>query len=175
MAMPQGHLVALCSDLGIPAERGAAMLSLLLSCAIASRLFWGTIADRLGGIRTVLAGSTMQASAMIGFMLTQDEAGLFAVSVLFGLGFGGIIPAYVVGIRELFPNAEASWRISLFLLFSGSGMAAGGWLAGVIYDAAGFYGAAFATGIAFNIVNLAVIGGLVLRGDRRLRPRFAEG
>lgn len=163
MAMPQGHLVAFCSDLGIRASHGAAMLSLLLGCAFLSRGFWGLVADRIGGLRTVLAGSVCQITALTGFLLTQDEAGLFAVAGLFGLGFSGIIPAYIVAIRDLFPAAEASWRIPTLLLFSGSGMAAGGWLAGVIYDYAGFYAAAFAVGIAVNALHIIVIGSLVLR------------
>ncbi len=163
MAMPQGHLVALCSDFGIPASHGAAMLSLLLGCAFISRQFWGLVADRIGGLRTVFAGSVCQIVAMAGFFLTQDELGLIAVAAIFGLGFSGIIPAYVLAVRDLFPAAEASWRVPTVLLFSGSGMAAGGWLAGVIYDHVGFYGAAFATGMVFNLANLILVGTLVLR------------
>ncbi len=169
MAMPQGHLVAFCSDVGISPAHGAAMLSLLLGCAFCSRVAWGAVADRIGGLRTVLAGSVCMFTAMAGFLLTQDEAGLFTVAAVFGLGFSGIIPAYVVAIRELFPAAEASWRIPTLLLFSGSGMAAGGWLAGAIYDYAGFYAAAFATGMAVNAAHIVVIGSLVLR--RRLPSR----
>jgi MFS family permease len=174
MAMPQGHLVAFCSDIGIPGTHGAAMLSVLLGCAFLARVFWGAVTDRIGGLRTVFAGSVCQITAMIGFLLTQDEAGLFAVAAAFGLGFSGIIPAYVVAIRELFPAAEASWRIPTMLLFSGSGMAAGGWLAGLIYDYTGFYAAAFATGIAFNLANILVVGALVWRQARRRRPILAR-
>jgi predicted MFS family arabinose efflux permease len=171
MAMPQGHLVAFCTDVGIAPAHGAAMLSLLLGCAFVSRQFWGLVTDRIGGLRTVLAGSVCQITAMTGFLLTQNEAGLFAVAAIFGLGFSGIIPAYVVAIRELFPAAEAPWRVPTVLLFTGSGMALGGWLAGAIYDWAGFYAIAFATGIAFNAAHILVIGSLVLRGSRvRLHP-----
>jgi MFS family permease len=169
MAMPQGHLVAFCSDLGIPGAQGAAMLSLLLGCAFLSRQFWGYVADRIGGLRTVLAGSVCQVTAMTGFLLTQDEAGLFAVAAIFGLGFSGIVPAYVVAIRDLFPAAEAAWRIPTLLLFSGSGMAAGGWLAGAIYDYAGFYAAAFVAGIMLNLVHIAIIGSLVARRGSLVR------
>jgi MFS family permease len=170
MAMPQGHLVAFCSDVGIPASQGAAMLSVLLGCAFLSRQFWGVVADRIGGLRTVLAGSFCQVLAMLGFLLTQDEAGLFAVSAAFGLGFSGIIPAYVLAVRELFPASEASWRVPSVLLFSGSGMAFGGWLAGAVYDYAGFYAIAFAAGIVFNVANLAVVGALVWRQSRTGLP-----
>lgn len=166
MAMPQGHLVAFCSDLGIKPGHGAAMLSLLLGTAFVSRQFWGWISDRIGGLRTVLAASACQAAALSGFLVTQDEVGLFTVATLFGLGFSGVIPTYVLAVRQLFPAAEAARRIPILLLCSGSGMAAGGWLAGIMYDHFGFYAPAFATGLAFNLANLALVGVLVARRQR---------
>jgi MFS family permease len=169
MAMPQGHLVALCTDLGIAQSHGAAMLSVLLSCAFFSRQFWGWISDRIGGLRTVLAGSACQIVAMVGFLMTRSEVGLFAVATFFGLGFSGVVPAYVLAVRELFPASEAAWRVPTLLLFSGSGMAAGGWLAGLLYDRFGFYGAAFLVGVMFNLANLLVVGALVLRRQHTLR------
>jgi MFS family permease len=142
------------------------MLSVLLGCAFVSRQFWGFVADRIGGPRTILAGSACQITAMIGFLLTRNEAGLFAVAAWFGLGFSGIIPAYVLAVRELFPASDASWRVPTVLLFTGSGMAFGGWFAGAIYDTVGFYAAAFAAGIVFNLAHLTVIGALVWRQYR---------
>jgi MFS family permease len=163
MAMPQGHLVAFCSDLGISRSMGALMLSVLLGTAFLSRQVWGVISDRIGGLATVLIGSAWQATSMTAFLLTQNEAGLFTVAAAFGLGFSGIIPAYVLAVRELFPASEASWRIPTLLLFSGGGMAAGSWLAGLIYDHLGFYAPAFAVGIGANIFNLLIVGVLVGR------------
>ena len=64
MAMPQGHLVALCTDLGIPATHGAAMLSVLLGTAFLSRQLWGWISDRIGGVLTVFIGSAWQIASM---------------------------------------------------------------------------------------------------------------
>ena len=125
MAMPQAHLPALCTDLGILASHGAAMLSVLLGTAFISRQFWGWVSDRIGGLNTVLIGSVFQIIAMTAFMLTQDEVGLFTVAAAFGLGFAGIIPAYILAIRELFPASEAYWRIPTFLLCSGMRHGAG--------------------------------------------------
>ncbi len=170
MAMPQAHLPALCSDLGILASHGAAMLSVLLGTAFVSRQFWGWVSDHIGGLSTVLVGSAFQILAMIAFMLTQDEVGLFTVSAAFGLGFAGIIPAYILAIRELFPAAEAYWRVPTFLLCSGTGMAIGGWLAGALYDHFGFYAPAFAAGVAANAVNLLIVGTLMFRSKSAGRP-----
>src|SRR5215475_8163847 len=100
MSMPQAHLVAFCSDLGISATHGAAMLSLLLGAGFLTRQIWGAISDRTGALLTLLMSSLLQAAAMTGFVVTQDEAGLFAVSAAFGIGFSALIPAYVLAIRE---------------------------------------------------------------------------
>src|SRR5947208_14401260 len=163
MAMPQGHLVEFCSDIGIPATHGAAMLSVLLGCAFLSRQFWGVVTCRSCGLRTVLAGSVCQITTMIGFLLTQDEAGLFAVAAAFGLGFSGIIPAYVVVLRDLFPASEASWRIPIWFFSNIVGMALGGWLAGYVYDGLGSYGPAFTFGVVLNLANIAIIASLAVR------------
>jgi MFS family permease len=163
MSMPQSHLVAFCSDLGISKAHGAAMLSVLLGTAFLCRQIWGLIADRIGGLRTVLLGSVIQTITISAFLFTQDEVGLFTVAAAFGLGFSGMIPATVLAGRELFPPAEAAWRIPTLLLCSGCGMATGGWLAGILYDHFGYYGPAFATGIAANLLNLAIILMLVGR------------
>ena len=171
MAMPQGHLVAFCSDLGIARSIGALMLSVLLGTAFLSRQIWGAISDRIGGLATVLIGSAWQAAAMVSFLLTQNEVGLFTVAAAFGLGFSGIIPAYVLALRELFPPAEAYWRIPTLLLFSGGGMALGGWIAGLLYDYFGYYAPAFAAGIGANILNLLIVGLLVAR--KRTRALWA--
>ena len=171
MAMPQGHLVAFCSDLGIASSTGALMLSVLLGTAFLSRQIWGAISDRIGGLATVLIGSGWQAASMTALLLTQNEVGLFTVAAAFGLGFSGIIPAYVLALRELFPASEASWRIPTLLLFSGCGMALGGWLAGLLYDHFGYYAPAFAAGIGANILNLVFVG--ILVGRQRLRISYA--
>jgi len=175
MSVPQAHLVAFCMDLGISPTTSATMLSVMLASAFIARQAWGALADRIGGLRTVLVGSASQALAISAFSLTQDEAGLFAVSAAFGFGFAGIIPAYSVAIRDIFPPSEASWRMPLTLFTAMSGMAAGSWFAGFLYDHFGYYAPAFTTGIVFNIVNLAIIGFLVFRlsGGRWANPYAA--
>jgi MFS family permease len=163
MSIPAAHIVAFCGDLGIKATHGAAMLSLMLGCAFLSRQAWGSLADRIGGLRTVMAGSACQAVAIALFLATQDEAGLFFVSAAFGLGFAGIIPSYSVAVRDLFPASEASWRMPLTLFTAMSGMAFGSWFAGALYDHFGYYAPAFGIAVIFNLLNLAIVGFLVFR------------
>jgi MFS family permease len=163
MSMPQGHLVAFCSDLGISAAHGAAMVSVLLGMAFVSRQFWGLVSDRIGGLYTMLVGSVIQMLGMAAFLLTQDEIGLFTVAALFGFGFSGLVPANVLASRELFPVNDAHWRMPMLLLCSGCGMATGGWLAGYLYDYFGYYAPAFAAGVGFNVLNFMIAGTLAFR------------
>ncbi len=163
MSMPQQHLVAFCSDLGISSAIGATMLSVLLGMGFFSRQGWGWLSDRMGGLLTALISSLMQCAAMSGFLFTQDTVGLFTVATAFGIGFSALIPAYVLTIRDHYPLSEAHWRVPSLLLFSGSGMAAGGWLAGYLYDIYGHYIPAFATGVAFNVANIALLFMLLVR------------
>lgn len=178
MALPASHLVAFCGDIGISATRGAAMLSVMLACAFLSRQFWGAAADRFGGLLTIMAGSACQMVTLAAFLLTRSETGLFVVAGAFGLGFSGIIPAYTVTIRDLFPAREASWRIPLILLTLMSGMAFGSWFGGRLFDAFLSYRMAFIVGVLFNIGNLVVILFLASRLPRRsysmsVTPPFA--
>ena len=163
MSIPQSHLVALCSDLGVQPSHGAAMLSLLLGAGFLSRQIWGLVSDRIGGIQTLLASSACQGVAMLGFVFTQNEVGLFAVAAAFGFGFAGLVPAYVLTLRELFPASEASWRIPVLLLCNATGMGTGSWLGGVLYDYFGYYAPAFAAGVAANVLNFALISMLAWR------------
>jgi MFS family permease len=163
MSMPQAHLVAFCSDLGISPVHGAAMLSVLLGTAFLSRQVWGALSDRLGGLYTMLAGSACQTVGLAAFLLTQNEFGLFTVSAAFGFGFSGLVPANILASRELFPVGEAYWRIPTLLLCSGTGMAVGGWVGGVLYDYFGFYAPAFAAGVAVSLINFTIVSTLALR------------
>lgn len=165
MAMPQVHIVAYATDLGYAAARGAEMLSLMLGFGIASRLLSGWISDHIGGLKTLLLGSSLQAIMLALFIPFDGLFALYLLSALFGLSQGGIVPSYTIILRTYFPPGQAGWRIGAVLLFTMLGMALGGWLAGMLYDLTGSYTAAFINGIGFNLLNLAIA--IVLLQRRR--------
>jgi MFS family permease len=162
MGLPQTHLIAFCSDLGILPTHGAAMLSAVLGTGLLCRQLWGLFSDRAGGLATLVVCSAIQVSALTAFLLTQDEIGLFTVSALFGLGFSGLVPAYVLVLRQFYPVREARWRIPALLLSSGSGTAIGAWIGGVLYDMFGYYGPAFLAAIVANLLNFTIVATLFL-------------
>ena len=169
MSMPQVHIVAYCADLGYGPARGAEMLSLMLGFGVLSRLASGLIADRIGGLATLIAGSFMQMLALLFYIPFDGLTSLYIVSAVFGLSQGGIVPSYALIIRDHFPAREAGRRISTVLTATVFGMALGGWMSGEIYDWTGSYTAAFLNGVAWNVLNLG-IALWILMGRRPAAP-----
>ena len=163
MAMPQVHLVAYCADLGFGAARGAEMLSVMFAVGIASRMFFGFVADRIGGLANLLLGSFLQMASLTLYLFFDGLASLYIVSALFGLVQGGIVPSYALVVREYFPSAEAGTRVGLVIMASLFGMGFGGWLAGAIFDSTGSYSAAFLNGVVWNAANVALVLWLLSR------------
>ncbi len=163
MSMPQVHIVAYCGDLGYGVARGAEMLSLMMAFGVISRIGSGFLADRIGGIRTLLIGSLAQGFALLFYLFFDSLTSLYLISAMFGLFQGGIVPSYAIIVREAMPAAEAATRVGIVIFASVVGMSFGGWVSGVIFDATGSYAAAFANGLAWNAVNIAIVVGLLIR------------
>lgn len=176
MAMPQVHIVAYCGDLGYGVARGAEMLSLMMACGIVSRIGSGYLADKIGGIPTLLVGSLAQGFALVFYLFFDSLASLYIISAMFGLFQGGIVPSYAIIVREAMPAREAATRVGIVIFASVFGMSFGGWVSGVIFDATGSYGAAFANGVAWNALNIGIVVLLLIRsrmGSVRAGPGFA--
>ncbi|MCK1616215.1 MFS transporter [Bradyrhizobium sp. 159] len=163
MAMPQVHIVAYCGDLGYGVARGAEMLSLMMGCGIVSRIGSGYLADKIGGIRTLLVGSLAQGFALVFYLFFDSLTSLYLISAMFGLFQGGIVPSYAIIVREAMPASEAATRVGIVIFASVFGMSFGGWVSGVIFDATGSYAAAFANGVAWNALNIGIVVLLLIR------------
>ena len=168
MSMPQVHIVAYCGDLGYGVARGAEMLSIMLGFGIISRVGSGFIADRIGGVRTLLLGSVLQGVALFLYLWFDGLISLYVISALFGLFQGGIVPSYAIIVREYFSPREAGTRLGLVLMATLLGMALGGWMSGLVFDLTGSYRAAFLNGLGWNLVNVAIMVWLLQRTRRRL-------
>ena len=170
MAMPQVHIVSLCVDLGYGPVAGAEMLSLMLFGGVGSRIVFGLIADRLGGVPTLLIGSTLQCIALFFYLPFDGLASLYLVSLVFGLSQGGIVPSYALIVREYMPAREAGARVGIVLMATIIGMAIGGWMSGWIYDLTGSYQMAFINGILWNVMNIAIMATIFMKSRSRAQP-----
>jgi MFS family permease len=168
MAMPQVHIVSYCGDLGYGVARGAEMLSIMMAFGVVSRIGSGFLADRFGGMVTLMIGSVAQAVALFFYLFFDSLPSLYLISAMFGLFQGGIVPSYAIIVRETMPANEAATRVGIVIFASVIGMSLGGWVSGVIFDMTGSYAAAFANGFAWNLLNIAIVLMLLLRSRQRL-------
>jgi MFS family permease len=166
MSMPQVHIVAYCGDLGYGVARGAQMLSLMLTLGVVSRIASGFLADAIGASATLMLGSFLQGAALLLYLYFDGLTSLYVVSGIFGLSQGGIVPMYAIICRELMPPREAATKIGLVTAATILGMAFGGYVSGVIFDATGSYRMAFLNGVAWNVLNFAVVAWLFWRRQR---------
>ena len=174
MSMPQVHIVSYCVGLGYGPAIGAQMLSLMLFGGVFSRVISGLAADKIGGIYTLLIGSSLQCLALLMYLPFDGMASLYVVSLIFGLAQGGIVPSYAVIVREYLPPKEAGARVGFVIMMTIIGMALGGWLSGWIYELTGSYQMAFINGIIWNGLNMAIILWILLRGTKQ-RPQLTAG
>lgn len=173
MSMPQVHIVAYCADLGYGMARGAEMLAMMLGAGMISRVTFGFIADRIGGLRTLLVSSILQGIALAFYLFFDGLTSLYLISIMFGLFQGGIVPSYAMIVRETMPSEGAGVRVGIVIFATVIGMSLGGWISGLIFDITGSYAAAFLNGLAWNLFNGAIALWLVLRSRPRLMPALA--
>ena len=114
-----------------------------------------------------LSPQELQGLALFLYLWFDGLTSLYVISALFGLFQGGIVPSYALIVREYFPPSEAGARVGVVIMATLFGMALGGWLSGLIFDLTGVYRAAFANGLLWNLVNVAVIAWLLQRARMR--------
>lgn len=161
MAIPIIHVVPLAMDRGVDASTAAGVLTLMMMVSILGRVGIGKVADAIGGVRALLLASATQTALIFWFTQVATPAGFSIVAVLFGVGYGGVIPAYAVIIRELVAPGRVGRVTGLVMLFGNVGMGTGGFLGGALYDWSGSYTLSFGAGAAAGVVNLAIAGSLL--------------
>ncbi len=168
MAVPFVHMVAFCGDLGFSAARGSEAISLVLLTAVVATFAMGRLSDIIGPLQASLICSLIQVAALVGFYFVTSLSGIYLLSVIHGIPYIAIVQGYALMLRHLYGSGIAGWRLGIVMFFAMAGMAAGGWLGGAIFDATLSYRPAFQAALAFNLLNLMLLG-LLLFGQRRRR------
>ena len=167
MAMPQVHIVSLCTDLGYGTARGAEMLSVMLAAGVVSRLGFGWLVDRIGPLPTFLISSALQALSLLLFLPSE----LAAVAV-HGVGTVRAGPGrHRADLCLDHPAATIRRRGGDADRHRARGDAgrhgAGRLDVGAIFDLTLSYDLAFLNGFFWNLVNLAIAVFLLMRLGRR--------
>ena len=157
MSTPQVHIIPICMDIGYDISIGNEILSIMLFCAVISRILFGYIADKIGPLETLLLGSVLQAITLSLFIPFDDINSLLIISILFGLSQGGIVPSYALIVRKYLPGKQVAERVGLVIFMTVIGMSIGGWMSGKIFDITNSYTLGFLNSVFWNLINISII------------------
>jgi MFS family permease len=160
MSIPLIHTVSKALDAGIDAESAAAVLSLMMIGGFVGRVGAGKISDHIGGLRTLLLASGTQTVMVFWFSQFDGLVVLYVLALVFGVGYGGVMPSYAIIIREYIPANLAGRALGIAYFIGNIGMGLGGYFGGLLFDLSGAYTLTFALGVPVGVINLMIIGTL---------------
>jgi len=174
MAAPLVHLVPLGTDMGFSPQTAAGLLLALMISGVFGRLFFGWLADRIGGLLAYFSASLGQTAMVFWFTQTNDLILLYAISILFGFGFAGVMTCLLICAREAAPLRMTGLGMAIVSTTAWFGMGIGGYQAGYFYDMNGNYAWSFGNAAIAGIVNLMVVALLIwYRQNSAKRLKFA--
>src|SRR5262245_40812852 len=163
---PIFHMVTHAIDRGVPAMAAATVLSAAGLASLSGKIGCGIFADRMGAKRTLVAGLLLQAVAISLYVFTGSLASFYALALVFGFAYGGVMPLYAIVVREYFGERIMGTAFGAVSLAATLGMALGPWLGARVYDSLGSYGWMFVGSSAVGLGAVAIA--LTFRPPREL-------
>jgi len=136
---PIFHMVTNAIDHGVSAMAATTVLSAAGLASLGGKIVCGLVADRVGAKRVLVAGLALQAVAVSLYLFTREAASFYALALMFGFAYGGVMPLYAILVREYFGERIMGTVFGAVAFVSTLGMALGPWAGGWLYDALGSY------------------------------------
>lgn len=136
---PLFHMVSYAAFCGLPPLIAVSVFSLAGLSGLGGRIGFGIVADRVGTKPVLVAGLLMQALAIGTYLFVGALGEFYALSVVFGLAYGGVMPLYAVLVRDTFGPRIMGTLFGAVAMFASLGMALGPWAGGYVFDAYGSY------------------------------------
>jgi MFS family permease len=134
----------------------ATVLSAAGLASLTGKIGCGIFADRVGAKRALVAGLALQAVAISLYLLPGGLASLYALALVFGFAYGGVMPLYAILVREYFGERIMGAAFGAVSLAATLGMALGPWTGGWLYDALGSYAWMFIGSAAIGLGAVAI-------------------
>ena len=172
---PIFHMVTDAIDCGIAPMAAATVIGVAGLSSVGGRVLCGLLADRFGAKETLIAGLMVQAVAISLYLFVRDISAFYALSVMFGLAYGGIMPLYATLVREYFGAKIMGAVFGAVAMLSTIGMAVGPWTGGWIYDNLGGYFWLYIASCAIGLGAVAIAATFRPPEARALQPSLAAG
>lgn len=131
---PIFHTVSYAVTCGIPMIAAVSIYSVEGLAGMGGRLAFGIVGDRFGAKRTLVWGLFVQAFAVLAYVFVSQLSGFYAVAIMVGFIYAGVMPLYAVIARENFPLKMMGTIIGGTAMAGSLGMSTGPLVGGLIYD-----------------------------------------
>jgi len=168
---PIFHMITNAIDHGVTAMAAATVLSAASLASLSGKIICGLVADRVGAKRTLVAGLLLQAVSVSLYVFTRELTTFYAVAVVFGFAYGGVMPLYAILVREYFGARIMGAAFGAVAFVSTLGMAIGPVAGGWLYDAFGSYFWLFLGSFGIGLGAVAIAA--TFRAPRRLPATLA--
>jgi MFS family permease len=162
MGVPVVHMASFIGAVCGSPSVGVNSLLIAMAAGAVGRVCFGLIADRIGPLRTYAMASAIQTACVMAFPALGDALSFMALSAVFGFGFAGNMTCLSLCVREAVPANRFGGAIGVVMMVAWAGMAAGGYVGGVLFDASLSYTLSFLLAGMAGVVNLAVIGAFAM-------------
>jgi MFS family permease len=168
MGVPLVHLASFVGALCGSPQLGATSLLIAMLAGAVGRVCFGLIADRMGNLPSYALASVVQTACVLAYPFFADAVALLTLSAVFGFGFSGNMTCLILCVRETVAANRFGSALGVVMLIAWAGMAAGGYLGGLIYDLYASYALAFVLAGAAGALNLTALLALarLRRGSR---------
>jgi MFS family permease len=169
---PIFHTVSYAIYCGIPALTAVSIYSAEGIAGIGGRVAFGFLGDRFGAKHVLALGLLVQAVGALGYFFASSIAAFYAVAIVFGFVYAGIMPLYAVLLRENFPLRMLGTIIGGTSMAGSLGMATGPLLGGWIFDTTGDYGWLYLSsfGMGLGAVLIIMMFRPFPKADQRMTP-----
>jgi len=161
---PIFHMVTHATDQGIAKMAAASVLGVSGLSSIPGRIGFGMLADRIGAKPVLVAGLMAQAVMVFAYLLADDLPTFYALALLFGVTYGGVMPLYAVVTREYFGQKVMGTAYGGVFFISSVGMGIGSFAGGWFHDYLGSYTGLYLS--SFAIGGMAAVLAATLRPPR---------
>jgi MFS family permease len=172
MSVPLMHLVPLIQDCGYTAEEASSVAFLMLTVAIAGRIAFGKLADRIGAVPAYWIASLWQTVLVIGFIQLQGLNGFYVFAAIFGFGYAGVMTGLLVTVRSLIPASKRASALGVVMAFAWLGHGIGGHQGGYFFDMIGDYSTSYAVAALGGLMNLVIVSLLYFVVSYRVNNAF---
>jgi predicted MFS family arabinose efflux permease len=170
---PIFHMVTYAMVCGIAPMAAVSVYGVAGLSGLGGRLALGALADRLGAKPVLVGGLFVQALSVAAYLAVGQLGEFYALSILFGIAYGGVMPLYAILVRDYFGEKIMGTMFGAVTMVASLGMALGPWAGGAVFDATHSYAWLYIGAASIGLAAVAIALAFPSAPRKQVQPALA--